>query len=485
MKNLPWKKLAISVVALGIIIFGVFYYTTSKGTKPGPSFINPAFGEYISSYTSGVISSGSSVRIMLAKDGVDSSLVGKESTVKLFSLSPSVKGKTIWLDKRTVEFQPESRLTSGQIYEVNFYLSKLLEVPTELKTFEYTFQVIPQNFEVSVDNVKPYVKTELKRQKIEGSLMTADYAENSAVEKMLKSSQEGKDLSVTWTHAPDGKAHQFVVEDVSRKDQASEVQLAVNGTPIGIERSEDKKVEIPSLGDFKLMQAKVVQNPNQYVVLQFSDPLKEKQTLDGLIGIEGLASLDFDIHDNEVWVYPPVRQTGTKTVTIEAGIRNILDYKMKQSASAEVVFEQVAPAIRFTGKGSILPSSDGMVLPFEAVNLNAVDITVTKVFENNILQFLQVNNIDGSQEMYRVGKRILKKTIPLDNTGVADFGKWNRFTLDLSKLINAEPGAIYQVRLGFKRSYSTYNCDGESEEDADATPIEENEAFESYDYGDG
>ncbi|HEY9046723.1 MAG TPA: MG2 domain-containing protein [Ohtaekwangia sp.] len=495
MNSLPWKKIAIGGVAVVIAVVAIFFFKNSQGTKPGPSYINPAFGEYITSYTAGVIPSGSTLRIILANDAVDSSLIGQESSVKLFSLSPSVSGKTIWLDRRTVEFRPESRLTSGQVYAVTFGLSKLLAVPAELNNFEYTFQVIPQNFELAVDNIKPYVKTELKRQKIEGTLFTADFAENTSVEKMLLPEQEGKSLNVTWTHNPDGKQHTFIVEDVARKDQASKVQLKVTGEPLGLERSEEEEVEIPSLSDFKLMNAKVVQNPNQYVVLQFSDPLKEKQNLEGLISITDLASLDFDIHDNEIWVYPPVRQSGSKTVNIEAGIRNILDYKMKTNATAEVVFEQLAPAVRFTGKGSILPSTDGMVLPFEAVNLNAVDVTVMKVFENNILQFFQVNNLEGTQELRRVGKKIITKTIQLDNTGVTDLGKWNRFTLDLSKLISTEPGAIYQVKLAFKKAYSTYNCDGEEETEETTSQFEEYEddyeyeggyydEYEEYYYGD-
>ena len=482
MNSLPWKKIAIGTVAVIIAIAGIFYFTTSKGTKPGPSYINPAFGEYIASYTAGVLPSSTTVRIILAKEAVDSTMIGQESSVKLFSFSPSISGKTVWLDRRTVEFTPEARLTSGQVYEVKFGLSKLMEVPSELSSFEYTFQVIPQNFEVSVDNIKPYVKTELKRQKIEGTLATADFADNASVEKMLSPEQEGKNLNVTWTHNPDGKQHSFVVEDVARKDQASKVKLSVNGSPIGINRSEDEEVEIPSLSDFKLMQAKVVQSPNQYVVLQFSDPLKEKQTLEGLITIADLASLEFEIHDNEIWVYPPVRQSGSKTIRIEAGIRNILDYKMKAATTAEVVFEQVAPAVRFTGKGSILPSTDGLVLPFEAVNLNAVDVTIVKIFENNILQFFQVNNLDGNRELRRVGKKILTKTIQLDNTGVTDLGKWNRFTLDLSKLISAEPGAIYQVKMNFKKAYSTYNCDGEEAESGEETSGQFDEYDEEYGY---
>lgn len=472
MKNLPWKKIAIGAVALGIVVSIVFYFR-GRTPEPVPSYVNPAFAEYISSYSAGVLSSGSPVRIILAKDAVDSSMIGKESSVKLISLSPSTSGKTFWVDRRTLEFRPNNRLASGQVYNVEFDLVRLVQVPKELEVFSFSFQVIPQNYEVSIENVRPYLKTELKRQKIEGVMYTADFAENAGVEKTLTADQDGKSLKITWTHGSDGKQHNFIVEDVARKDEPTNISLKVKGNSIGVDREHEEKVEVPSLSDFKLMTTKVVQNPNQYAILQFSDPLKEKQELNGLIRISEVDDLDFEIHDNEIWVYPPTRQAGTKTISVEAGVRNILDYKMKNATAAEIIFEQLKPKVRFTGKGSILPGTDGLILPFEAVNLKAVDVTITKVFEHNILQFLQVNKIEGNYEMHRVGKRMLKQNITLENTGVSDLGKWNRYTLDLARMISAEPGAIYQVKLSFKKSYSTYTCDGEESSAGEESKPEE------------
>jgi len=460
------KKVIIGIVAVVAGAAAVFYFTTVKSAKTSfNSAINPAFGEYISSYTAGVISSGSPIRIVLSQDVVDSLSVGSETTVKLFDLSPSVAGTTFWIDRRTVEFRPTARLTSGQIYEINFQLARLLEVPKSLNTFEYTLQVIPQNFEVTVDNIKPYVKTDLKRQKIEGVLYTADFADNAAVEKILNAQQDGNALKVNWVHTSEGKQHTFTVEEVARKEAASKVNLTFLGTGLGVGRDEDREVEIPALGDFKVTNVRVEQGSSQHVVIQFSDPLNETQNLEGLVSISDLKSLDFEIKDNEVLVYPPVRQTGARTITIESGVKNILNYKMSDASTFDVAFEQVLPAVRFTGKGSVLPSSDGLIMPFEAVNLKSVDVQVIKVFESNVVQFLQVNDYGGNQEMRRVGKQVLKKTISLENSGVTDLGKWNRFTLDLATLINAEPGAIYQVRIGFKKAYLAYVCEKGKESD--------------------
>ncbi len=486
MQQFPWKKIAIAVVAIGIVVFGIFYFTDSKGKKNAGSYINPAFSEYIISYTAGVIPSGSTIRVMLANDAVDSSLIGQESSVNLFSFSPTVKGKVVWLDKRTVEFKPENRMSSGQIYEASFQLSKLATVSQELSEFQFSFQIMPQNFEVSIDNVKPYVNTELARQRVEGFLNTADFAEDKAVESMLLAQQEGKDLKVTWNHTAEGKQHGFAVEEVVRKETASQVILTVDGKSLGVTTVDKKEVAIPALGDFKVVNAKVIQNPNQYVVLQFSDPLKEKQELRGLVTLEedrGL-TLEFEIHDNEIWVYPPVRQSGTKTISVETGVRNINDFRMKEASSTPVTFEQLKPLARFAGKGNILPSTDGLILPFEAVNLKAIDLTITRIFENNMLQFLQVNNLDGNYDLNRVGRRLLKQKIQLDNTGITDLGKWNRYTLDLAKFIQTEPGAIYQITIAFKKAYASYVCEGEEVSD-NLTEIEEEVWEEEPVYGEG
>lgn len=452
-----WKLVGIAA-AVVLVIAAIFYFEKATGKEPASTAINPAFGEYISSYTAGIVSSGTAIRIVLAQNPSDSTIT------KVFNFSPSIAGEAQWLDNRTIEFRPEGRLASGQVYEVQFSLGKVIDgVPSDLRSFEYSFQVIPQNFEVQVVNFKPYIKTELKRQMIEGLLTTADFAENENVEKMLTAEQEGKSRRVTWTHNSDGKQHSFVVEDVERKESASKVDLKASGSALGISQDHTEEVEIPALGDFKVTKAWVEQGTAQTVVIQFSDPLNESQNLEGLIRLTELPDLDFEIKDNEIRVYPPVRQTGSRTLEIEAGVKNILNYRMSEGSTFDLAFEQLVPAVRFTGNGNILPGSDGLVLPFEAVNLKAVDIKIVKIFESNVLQFLQVNSLDGNQELRRVGKPIVKKMVSLENSGVSDFGRWNRFTIDLSTYLNAEPGAIYQVTVDFKRAYASFACEGEEE----------------------
>ena len=112
--------------------------------------------------------------------------------------------------------------------------------------------------------------------KIEGVLYTADFAEPNNVEQTLTALQDGKLLKISWTHAPEGKQHLFLVEDVVRKDAPGSVKLSAKGSSLGTTQTSESEVEIPALNDFKVTKVKVDQQGNQHVVVQFSDPLNEK-----------------------------------------------------------------------------------------------------------------------------------------------------------------------------------------------------------------
>lgn len=106
-----------------------------------------------------------------------------------------------------------------------------------------------------------------------------------------------------------------------------------------------------------------------------------------------------------------------------------------------------------------------------------------------MLQFLQINNLEGSQELRRVGKLIIKKKIALQNNGIPTRNKWNNYSIDLSSLIKAEPGALYNVRISFNRNYSTYNCQSDtslSEEDVyvDSEANDDEKEWDYYSYYD-
>lgn len=469
------KRLLLLVTALvAAVLIGLtlHFKDHSPSVEDHPS---PAFAMYVNAYTSGIISSESTIRIILTNE-IDKPLeFGKPIEKTLFDFSPSIKGTAVWLDRRTIEFRPEKTLPSDKQYNATFYLSEVLDVPSDFKKFNFNFQTLKQSLEVFVDGMTTTDKKTLRVQRLDGTISIADVADPKLVEKIITVKQNGKSLPVSWVHESRTVSH-FVVEGIQRTEKEGSVELSWDGSPLDVVEKQSKILVIPALGDFKVVDVKVIQSPEQYAALQFSDPLLENQNLEGLITLSGGSSLKYIIENNEIRVYPQTRQVGAQTITAETGIVNVLNMPLKERYSMEVLFEEIKPAIALIGKGVILPNSNGLTFPFKAVSLKAVDLKILKIYEKNIPQYLQVNNLSGDRELRRVGKVILKKTIQLTQKNATDLGKWNNYSFDLAELIKTEPGAIYKIIIDFKKEYASYACTDSSgtTDQEDLQPVEDN-----------
>lgn len=452
------KKLLlfIGLPALIIVVALVLIQTLGRSQKGPLMRVNPAFRQYVQAFTSGLVSTHSTIRIRMADDYVDSSSVKIPIQEDLININPSVKGTLFWTDSRTIEFSPDEPLPQDKVFTVEFKLSKLVTVPDSLKKLRFQFQTMKQDFDVSIDNHKAYTSADLTKEHLNGIVYTADVASDKQVEEMLTITQDGRTLPVTWQHDSKNNQHTFQADSIIRGTQASSVSLNWNGDPIGSSDDKQIKEEIPALGDFRWVELRNIASGEPCFMLRFTDPLKSDQNLEGLIRIGKLSTIRFSIEDNELMIYPPADLEENTRLSVEACLKNCEGKELGQKIIQKLTPDTYKPNIIFAGTGVIMPSSNGMLLPFDAVNLKAVDIRVIRIFENNILQFLQVNELGNNYDLSRVGKVVLKKTIPLN--GVADYGKWNRFTIDLSTLIKAEPGAIYSVNINFKKQYSTYPC---------------------------
>ncbi|RZL35181.1 MAG: hypothetical protein EOP00_30215, partial [Pedobacter sp.] len=233
---------------------------------------------------------------------------------------------------------------------------------------------------------------------------------------------------------------------------------------------------------------KAVQGAEDYALIQCSNPVNVAQDLNGLISLGDLQDLRFTIDASQIKVYAPDELQGNYTVNVNPAIIDIEDQKLETNKAANIVFEDKLPSVTIAGSGTILPNSGKLVLPFEAVNLKAVDVTVIKIYESNIPQFFQVNNYKDGNELRRVAKPVVQKTIRLDEDKSVNLHKKTRFTLDLDKLIKTEPGAMYRVTIGFRKAYNVYECtdmsasnnnDGDYEDDYESygEKIDEDDDF--------
>lgn len=436
--------------------------------------VNPAFKKYITAYTSGAISTEGTIRVELAYDMADSSMFGVRLQEQYFEFSPGIEGEAVWVDTRTLEFRPSAPLKPNTLYSAEFFISKLMDMPDSLSVFRFQFRTRKQALELTVNGRKAADPANLMWEQISGTLITADVADPDQIQKLITARQDGRRLPVSVQADASRMKFSFTVDSVRRAAAAGTVEITAIGGLIGADETPRTTLKIPAISEFAVTDVKVIQSPEQAVLVEFSDPLSADQELEGLIQLGDLSNLRYLVEDNTLRIFLAEENFGEHTLVLSGSLKNTAGKSLGRDFRQELTFENLKPDVRLIGQGTILPSSNGLIFPFEAVNLRAVDVKILKIYQQNVAQFLQVNSLDGDNELSRVGKVVLRKTLQLSSATNApvNYNRWNRFSLDLAELIQSEPGAIYRISITFRKEYSLYDCG-----DTTAAPADENALF--------
>ncbi|MCL1933067.1 MAG: MG2 domain-containing protein [Candidatus Azobacteroides sp.] len=444
-------------LTLCFISLGLFY-SCQRGEMPSEAEFIP----YISAHTGGVIQLSSSVRIELAEEqpGIEPQTEIKE---KLFSFTPAIKGKTYWESNRVIEFVPDKdALKSGKTYQAEFHLGKVLKVDKRLKVFRFSFRVEEKKFDVKINSLDiedPAFAS------VKGEINFNEPFDTATVKKMFSvSSSDNQSLTPILEAGEDSKTFYFSINNIQRKKEDINLIIKVEGKTIGSDKVISETVEIPALDVFKVLSAEFFTEPDSRIRIVFSDPISKTQDLKGLITLSNYPSVTIQVQDNQVNLFfTPDYATATLTVNVSEDVKNSKGENLGQSFSKTINIEPLKPQIELLRTGTIMPDSENLILPFRTVSLKAVDLRVIRIYESNILMFLQTNTYDDSNDLRRAGRLVYKKTIQLDNESAGDNYRWHNHSIDLSTLFKQEPGAIYRIELSTKRAYSSYpSCENDS-----------------------
>jgi hypothetical protein len=423
------------------------------------------FKAYISHSTYGNKSITTPIMVELMKP-VEQFELTQELPSEYLKVSPKTEGTLLLENGRTLIFQPSTHLKPDTEYTVTVMLNKLYEnQPKEFKTYTFTFKTIAPNFKLNLDHLQSYSK---EWQYVTGTIETSDVVALKKAKQLVTVEQNGKPLSLKWPQEDgEGKFFNFTIDSIQRALDDSNIEVVWDGKPIGSDFKGNNTFPIPGQNNFKVVDVKSTHAPQAVLSVNFSDPLAENQNFEGLVTIEKGGVLRFEVDGHLLHIYPTSRIIGNVRVTLFNGIKNSSGFNLKNEFSELVSFEQLKPALELISKGVILPNAASTPIYFRASNLSKVDVRVIQVFEDNMLQFLQTSNLNDNSiyEMKRVGRRIAKKTIDLQDKSMGDDGLWKAYGINLREYFNAQPGSLYRVEISFNKEYTTYNCDSTTSEE--------------------
>ena len=436
------------------------------------------FSPYIHAYTGGAISCQSTIRIELAQDQPWVDLNDLKDNP--FSFSPALEGTAHWIDNSTIEFVPEEDgLRPGTLYNATFRLGDFVQVKKELEVFEFSFRVQPSHY--AIQTASPSIDTSYLS--VAGDISFNNAVRPEQVKKMFSVNGAGRqDIRITPTD--NALRYAFALDSVPRKEEDYSMTIQVRGADAGIDQQQDIDITVPARGAFRFLSAKRIAQPENGVEIVFSSPLDPAQDLKGLVEIKELPSAVCQIKGNKVYIYfnesTPGSSNGKLTLNVHEGLKDVQGQTLDAPQSMSFGEQDIKPQVKLLTEAAILPDSKNLLVPFRAVNLYAVDLSVVRIFEHNVLSFLQANTLESANELRRAGRLVYKKTLYLNQDGSKDIHRWNDFSVDLKGLIRQEPGALYRIYLSFRQEYSAYPCGEETPRPSfGLTSVKDNEVSEA------
>ncbi len=436
-----------------LILLITFISCTSKiDSEPTTQFQD---NDYVSGVTNGEISAYGEIGITFKNDVPKE----KQNLVGLLSFSPSIRGDEEWVNDKTLVFRPTNPLKNGQSFTGEINLRKLFNLSEEEENFGFEFSVIEQDFEIELGGLSPDSNNP-NEITIAGTLLTADISKAKDVQNSIKAFLNGDKLEVLFDGKSLSKKHTFVISGIERTDKTGRLEILWEGDALHSKRKGSRSIEIPRIGAFELIQTQIFRDENPRIELVFSNPVDANQNFNGLVTLDNGNELNVIVSDNILIINPRTRVNGEQTLIIDEALRSRKGERLGSVTRRTLSFFQPKPNISFLGKGVIIPRSKDLHLPFKAVSLGAIDVQITRIYESNIGQFFQEQRMNQTSawNLLRVGRPIFSGVVPLSTLGAVDVGEWNNYSLDLSKLIEPELGAIYQVEIGYRSHQAVYPC---------------------------
>lgn len=428
--------------------------TSCHTTSPADQDL-PPYNPNVEAFTTGKISRYSPVYLIFNQE-IPADRLKSDRLGKLVRLKPDVPGKWAFENNRTLVFKPEKGFERNTSYQVKADLSEWFEAEGKDKWFAFGFTTLPLALRGNLESMDINKKNE-NGYDLTAVLFTPDKESPETVESLVDFSEK---VDATWQHSPDGKKHEVTLLNVSAGMEGERtLKLSVSSNKLGVEKADVVTVSVPDQNDFSVYDVTYVSEPERYVEVAFTKLLDVGQDMRGLAFIAENTSETVTVDGNKLRLYPDADlwQKGVMNIHLNQGIRSKSGLNLKEAVVRQIILDEQKPGVRFIGKGVIIPQSTQLSVPFQAIYLRGVTVSVIKILEQNIGQFLQSNNLDESGELMRVGRLIARKTIFLDEEGL-DLSRWNTFAVDLKRLIEPEPGAIYRLELSFDRPLSAYPC---------------------------
>ncbi len=413
---------------------------------------------FVHAHSTGQISASSAIRIEFVND-IRGLVDTPDFLANAIKLNPSVSGVSKWTSANVLEFVPDRPLERKARYDVIFEAGLLRAAFPDAQDFGFVVHTAAQGIDLDLSQAQTvFGSPDFMR--IDGTITLNEPEDGKTIESALQAWYRSSPSSIVWQHQKDNRVHHFVLEKLARGTSDEVVNFKLDGPRLGAASFLEKSIVVSGTQSFSLVSSQLSDDGGRHLLLYFSEPVDESQNFGGMVELKDQAGKVLPVRvaakGSVVKVYKDGDWPAQGQVFVAKGFKSADKTRvLVQTQARPVAAPSEKPAVRFVGKGVIIPSSQGLTVPIETLNLRYLMVEAIRVYHENIPQFLQVNNLAGTSDLVRVGKSVWRQVIDLGYK-TSDQDKWVRRGLDMTQLLKNHPDGLFNLKISFRKPHTSW-----------------------------
>jgi uncharacterized protein YfaS (alpha-2-macroglobulin family) len=413
---------------------------------------------YVQSVVSGEVRPTSSLRVIFTSNMVSADQVGKEAEKISFHFTPSLRGKAVWQSRNELNFVPAKPMPQRQKYTASLDINPLLD-RTDIKPLDFTFSVLGQSL-VRFNGEFSYESTE-KAVVYAGAVEFMLPVEHADLEKGVQLRNPDGKVDIHWMQDADAQHWHYQSKPINRGTLAKDFTLTFAADRFNLEEDFSRTFTLESLNKMTLMQTLRHHDADRpWLELKFTENIAPDLNIESYVRIDESVNLRVKSYGNTIKLTGDFNYGKTYNVTVRKELKSDIGNTLDKPLELSIVFNDELPRISFTQDGALLSTSSHRRLRFRTINLTNVRMTIKKVYENNLIYFLQNNDLNSYKTysdswyygMDRLGTTVVEQELQI---GVVK-NQWLEHELDLSKLIPPGEQGLFAVELRFEKKDIEY-----------------------------
>lgn len=478
------RKIVSSFLFTLLIVLSFSFNSCVKQQIKSDTPLTEDVAKTISHVTSGIVPPNAEIIVRFVNPVIEKSDVGKE--FDNLSFTPSINGKSIWKDTRTISFTPESSMPLNTEFHGDINLSDIIKDKPELKDFNFSFRTIKR--EVSELNSNFNLVNENSPENViyQGEIDFNTDTNIEALKSSIKLQVDNNDVPVEIFETPDKTKFTFKSAEIKRENTAKNINLSIDKGTLGLSEDYLKNETLESLDTMKVSKIEnIEQEKDLGIVLNFTDKISDTQDINGFIKVEPQMDLNIKQDGEKVRVTGDFKHGKKYTLKVEEGVKSKWGTTAKESFSKEVSFDDIKPQVAFANDGVFLTSASNQKIYFKTINLSAVRLVIKRVYDSNTGIFLQTETLSSpknrsdyfdSYSVERVGVDVVEKTLDIGDKK----NKWLQHEIDLSKIIKPNERGLFLLSLSFEKKDMLYTFSDDKNQTFDGDDYYNNPNSEGY-----